>query len=159
MLMAAITLPAAGCKKPDKNAKRTDGRTVKASIAEFNPDDVSIDLDKWGTARVDDWLVQEAFNRSFEGIDRCIVELKQRKRMSEDKTLGGNVEFAVKLNPSKERPFAVNATLSNGKLSKDEKFKGCLREAVAEAGYPTYDGPPQVAEFYVEPLDPGFEYE
>lgn len=156
-LMAVVAAPAVGCKKPDKQSKR-HGRTVKAAIAEFDPNAMELDLDKWGTERVDDWLVQEAFNRSFDGIDRCIAEFKQRKGLEEDKTLEGNVEFAVKLNPKKSEPFAVNASLTNDKLGKDQQLKDCLRESVASAEFPTYDGPPQVAEFWVEPLDAGYEY-
>jgi hypothetical protein len=158
LMSAALAVSVAGCKKPDARSSR-GARTVKASVAEFDPANVELDLNKWGTKRVDDWLVQEAFNRSFDGMDRCVAEHKQRKGIPEDRTLGGDAEFEVQLNPSNARPFAVNAKLSDGKLSKDKALRDCLREVVADVGFPTYDGPPQVAAFTVQPLDAGYAWE
>lgn len=155
-LATAVSLGAVACKKPDG---RSGGkRTVKATIAEFDPASMTVDLDAYGTERVDDWEVQQAFNRSFEGLDKCVVDAKGRRGVSDEDALAGDVDFAVKLNPKAAKPFAVNATLSDETLNGDSKLKDCLREAVAGVGYPTYDGPPQVAEFYTQ-LDPGSVYE
>jgi hypothetical protein len=152
-LATAFALPLSACKKPDKG--RQGQRTVKASIADFDPNaDVAFDLDKWGTARVDEWQVQEAFNRSFDGMDKCVAKAKAKAGMAEDAALDGDVDFAVKLNPSSKRPFAVNAKMSAKKLDQNKELKDCLREAVAGVGYPTYDGPPQVADFSTQ-VDPG----
>jgi hypothetical protein len=158
LMTAALGLSVTACKKPDPNA-RHNARTVKASVAEFDPASVELDLNKWGTKRVDDYLVQEAFNRSFDGMDRCIAEHKQRKGIPEDRTLQGTADFEVQLNPETGRPFAVNAKLSDGSLDKEKELSDCLREVVADVGFPTYDGPPQVAEFSVQPLDAGYAYE
>lgn len=152
-LAAAFVLPLPACKKPEQG--RQGKRTVKAAIADFDPSaDVELDLDKWSTGRVDEWQVQEAFERSFPGLDACVAKAKAKAGLGENGTLEGEVDFAVKLNPSSKRPFAVNAKLSVKKLDQDAELKSCLREAVAGVGYPTYDGPPQVAEFSTQ-LDPG----
>lgn len=154
-LVTAFALPAVGCKKPDTGRKGK--RTVKATIAEFDPASMTIDLDKYGTERVDDWEVQQAFNRSFDGLDTCVAKAKEKAGVSVGDALDGDVDFAVKLNPKEDKPFAVNATLSASKLNKDQDLKDCLRDAVAGVGFPTYDGPPQVAEFSTQ-LDPGSDY-
>jgi hypothetical protein len=152
-LATAFALPLAACKKPEQG--RAGGRTVKASIADFDPDaDVAFDLDKWGTDRVDEWQVQEAFNRSFDGMDKCVAKAKAKAGKGGESALEGDVDFAVKLNPSSKRPFAVNAKMSAKKWDQNQELKDCLREAVAGVGYPTYDGPPQVADFSTQ-LDPG----
>lgn len=155
-LATAVSLGAVACKKPDKG--RTGKRTVKATIAEFDPSSMTVDLDKYGTERVDDWEVQQAFNRSFDGLDMCVVKARKKHGVAPDSSLGGDVDFAVQLNPKADKPFAVNATLSESKLNKDSDLKDCLRDAVAGVGFPTYDGPPQVAEFSTQ-LDPGSDWE
>lgn len=155
-LVMAFALPTAACKKPDKGRKGK--RTVKATIAEFDPSAMTVDLDKYGTERVDDWEVQQAFNRSFDGLDACVLKAKEKSGVAPEDALDGDVDFAVKLDPNKDKPFAVNATLSSDKWDGDKDLKNCLREAVAGVGFPTYDGPPQVAEFSTQ-LDPGSEYE
>jgi hypothetical protein len=147
----AVSLPA--CKKPDQG--RSAKRTVQAKIADFDPnEEVVLDLDKYGTARVDDYLVSEAFNRSFDGLDKCVQQTKTKEKLGEEAALEGDADFTVKLNPNSERPFAVNAKLSAKKWDQNKELKDCLREAVANAGYPMYDGPPQVAVFSTQ-LDPG----
>ncbi len=155
-LVTAFALPVVGCKKPDKG--RQSKRTVKATIAEFDPASMTVDLDKYGTERVDDWEVQQAFNRSFDGLDACVMKAKDRHKVSDADALDGDVDFAVKLDPDQAKPFAVNATLSAKKWDGDEELKDCLRDAVAGVGFPTYDGPPQVAEFSTQ-LDPGSQWE
>lgn len=154
-LVTAVSFGAA-CKKPDEG--RGSKRTVKATISEFDPASMTIDLDKYGTERADDWEVTQAFNRSFAGLDECVADAKQKHGVGAADALEGDVDFAVKLNPKKSEPFAVNATISSKKWDGDEGLKDCLREAVADVGFPTYDGPPQVAEFYTQ-LDPGSDYE
>lgn len=144
------------CKRPPKGERRVK-RTVKASIAEFDPNsEVKFDLSKYGSQRVDEWLVQEAFNRSFDGLDRCVAAVRGRLKVGGEDVLEGDVDFVVQLNPESDRPFAVSATISNPKLDGDKILKDCLRDAVAEVKYPKYDGPPQVAEFSTQ-LDPGYE--
>jgi|GEM_PF-1522533 len=156
-LATAVSLSAVACKKPDKG-RGAGKRTVKATIAEFDPGSMSVDLDKYGTERVDDWEVQQAFNRSFEGLDECVLAAKKKHGVGDADALDGDVDFAVKLNPKETKPFAVNATLSSKKWNDDKDLKDCLRDAVAGVGFPTYDGPPQVAEFYTQ-LDPGSDFE
>ncbi len=154
-LVTAFALPAVACKKPSKG--RHGKRTVKATIAEFDPASMTVDLDKYGTERVDDWEVQQAFNRSFDGLDACVAKAKDKHKVSDSEALDGDVDFAVKLDPDKSEPFAVNATLSSKKWDDDKDLKDCLRDAVAGVGFPTYNGPPQVAEFSTQ-LDPGSEW-
>jgi hypothetical protein len=152
-LATAFALPVTACKKPEQG--RGAKRTVKAAIADFDPDeDVAFDLDKWGTERADDYAVEQAFNRSFDAMDKCVAKAKAKAGLGDDAALEGDIDFAVKLNPSSKRPFAVRAKMSHRKWDQNKELKECLREAVAEVGYPTYDGPPQVAEFYTQ-LDPG----
>ncbi len=153
-LGALIAITAAGCKEP--KVKR--GRTVKATIATFDPNaDVVLDLDKYGTERPDDYAAQLAFNQSFEGIDACVLAAKERKGISVDKVLKGDMDIAVKLDPLKGKANAVNATLP-GRYDKDAKLKECIRGAVAGVQFPSYDGPPVVVEFSTE-LDAGSEWE
>lgn len=152
---AVIAAPMAGCKKAPNG--RSGKRTVKAAIAEFDPEaDVVLDLDKYGGERVDEWAVQQAFNRSFDGLDKCVADAKGKLGVKAGGQLDGDVDFAVKLNPKSGKPFAVNAKLTSGKLEKNASLKTCMREAVAGVGFPTYDGPPQVAEFSTQ-VDPGTE--
>ena len=153
-LATAVTLGAVGCKKPDK---RSNKRTVKATIAEFDPSKMSVDLDAYGTERADDWEVSQAFNRSFDGLDKCVAEAKKKHGVGDGEALEGDVDFAVQLDPKNKRPIAVNATIDS-KWNDKKDLKDCLRDAVADVGFPTYDGPPQVAEFYTQ-LDPGSDYE
>lgn len=156
VLVASLVVPVA-CKKAPSGRERS-GRTVKkASVAEFDPSQMSFDLDKYGTARADEFEVQEAFNRTFDGLDQCVVAAKQRHNVPESEALEGDVDFQVQLDPKNPKPMGVNATLSASKWNSDRDLKDCLREAVADAGYPTYDGPPQQAEFSTE-LDPGSDY-
>jgi hypothetical protein len=77
--------------------------------------------------------------------------------MSTDSMLAGDLSVAVKLNPKEARPLGVNATLP-GKYDRDSDLKDCIRDAVATASFPTYDGPPIVAEFETQ-LDAGSEWE
>ncbi len=156
-IVVGLALPMAGCKKAPKG--RNGKRTVKAAIAEFDPnEDVTLDLDKFGTDRVDEWQVQQAFNRSFEGLDKCVVAAKAEAGLSADTQLEGDVGFAVKLNPKDPKPSAVNVNVAAGKWAKKKSLTDCLRNAVAEVGFPTYDGPLQVAEFDTQ-RDPGSEVE
>ena len=90
-LVSAFALPTVGCKKPDK---RRGTRTVKATIAEFDPASMTVDLDKYGSERVDDWEVQQAFNRSFDGLDQCVFAAKEKAGMKPEDTLDGDVDFA-----------------------------------------------------------------
>ena len=153
VLATAFAIPLAACKKPEQG--RSAKRTVQAKIADFDPnEDVVLDLDKYGLARVDDYLVSEAFNRSFDGLDKCVQQTKEKAKLDPEAALEGDADFTVKLNPDSERPFAVNAKLSSKKWDGNKELKDCLREAVANAGYPKYDGPPQVAVFSTQ-LDPG----
>ena len=63
--------------------------------------------------------------------------------------------LSVLLNPEGRRPLGVNATMPEG-LKKARELETCLREAVADVDYPSYEGRPVVVEFEIE-IDPGFE--
>ena len=126
---------------------------VTANIAEFDPSaDISLDMDKYGSERPDQYAVQQAFFAAFDGIGACIDAEKERRKT--DEQFEGDVSMAVKLNPEKPRPFGVNATLPEG-FEKATKLKDCMREEVAKVQFPKYDGPPVVVEFEFE-LDPGW---
>jgi hypothetical protein len=163
-LMLGVALPA--CGKSQTKDKASSKREVKvkvggaaapnavgANIAEFDPNaDISLDMDKYGTERPDEYQVQQAFFGQFGAIDECVWAEKDRR--GSERQLPGDVALSVKLNPEQSRPFGVNATMPDG-LSKAEKLANCLREAAASAPYPTYDGPPVVVDFEME-LDPGY---
>jgi hypothetical protein len=157
-LSVAVALPS-GCNK--QSAKKTRAtRTAQASVADFDPDaDFAVDLDAYGSQRVDEWALHEAFNHSFVAMDECVAQTKQRHKLQDDAQLDGSVSIAIKLNPKDPKPFAVNTRLSSKRWDNDGALKDCLRDAVAGVRYPTYDGPPQVATFEVDELDPGFEWE
>ncbi|MCA9708823.1 MAG: hypothetical protein KDK70_23460 [Myxococcales bacterium] len=146
-LMAAATL---GCKEPEIKQDGRKGRTVKATVATFDPSaDVVLDLDKYGAERPDDYEAQMAFHQAFEPMDACVLAAKERKGMPSDQVLGGDMDIAVKLEPKTGKALGVNATLP-GKLDKDAPLKDCIREAVATVHFPKYDGPPVVVEFHTE---------
>jgi hypothetical protein len=153
-LSTLMAVAAVGCKEPEiKQAGRSTGRTVKASIGTFDPNaDVTIDLEKFGTARPDDYAVQVAFNQAFGGLDACVLAVKEKRGISADTQLQGDLDLQVKLDPS-GKALAVNATLP-GKYAKDSTLESCIRDAVGAVQFPPYDGPPVVAEFYTQ-LDGG----
>ncbi len=110
MLGTVMSVAAVGCKNPKIN--KTRGRTVKANIAEFDPNaDFEFDLDKYGTETPDDYAIQLAFNQAFGGLDACVLNAKKDLGLGSSSTLKGEVEFAVQLDPKKGTPAAVNATL------------------------------------------------
>jgi hypothetical protein len=153
LLVIAVSTAAlfTACKEPDLGGEgRARRRVVKAAIAEFDPNaDVSLDA-YFGNQRPDAYGVEQAFNQTFEAMDQCVAAYKQGKSK---KQLTGDAKFAVKLNPKSSRPLGVNADLPKA-LASDGKFKDCMREAVAAAPYPVYDGPPVVANFETQ-VDPG----
>lgn len=156
-LGAVMVLGGVACKNP--KIGETRGRTVKASIADFDPSaDIVLELDKYGTERPDDYEVQMAFNQSFAPLDECVATAKGRLGVGADATLEGELSVAVKLDPAiGVKPAAVNATLPP-RYSTDADLRECVREAVAGVTFPKYDGPPIVAEFACE-LDAGSEWE
>jgi hypothetical protein len=153
-LIAGLTIT--GCNKTSEG--RAKARTVKASMAEFDPN-ADLDLDAWGgSERPDDYAVQMAFNATTEQMDACIAEFKTAKGIKTEKQLDGDFKAMVKLNPKKSTPLGVNAELP-AKYASDAKLTQCMRDAVGAAPYPTYDGPPIVVEFTTQ-LDAGFaEYD
>ena len=156
-LTMAVGLTA--CKNP--KVKSASGRTVKAKIAEFDPNAV-LDLNMGdggggGGQRPDEYQMELAFNQSFGAIDECVVAAKEKRGMATDKQLSGDLDIAVKLNPSKSRPLGVNAKLPK-KFAKDAELSDCVREAVASVPFPTYDGPPIIVEFSTQ-LDAGSEWD
>jgi len=154
--MAAM-MAAAGCKKAEPTKGRRTARLVKAAVASFDPNaDIVLDLDAYGSERPDDYEVQIAFNQSFDGMDACVARHKASRKMKPESQLEGDMQIAVKLNPKKGRPTAVNATLPR-RYDKSKHLKECIRQAVAGVSFPRYDGPPVVAEFETE-LDAGSEY-
>jgi hypothetical protein len=159
LALGLVTATAAiGCKDPEVKGSR--GRTVKATIAEFDPNavmDLNLGDGGGGGERPDDYEVQQKFNDAFGGMDECVAKHKEKKGMSSDAQLPGDLSIAVKLNPKKGTPLGVNATLP-GKLDRETDLKDCIRDAVATVHFPTYDGPPIVAEFETQ-LDAGSEWE
>ena len=124
---------------------------VFAAVPEFNPE-APLDLDRYeGSERPDEEVVMERFNGTFEAIDRCVET--ERKRAHVDQ-VDGNAFVDVLLNPKGNRPLGVNAKTDSD--SSRNKLQGCLREAVASAKFPGYDGPPVVVNFEFE-IDPGYE--
>lgn len=127
---------------------------VTANVAEFDPN-AAVELDlNGGSERPDDYAVQEAFFGQFAALDECVWAEKDRRK-SEDQ-LPGDVTLQVKLNPAGNTPYGVNAEMPE-RLAKATKLQTCLREAAAEAPYPSYDGPPVVVDFVTE-VDPGSEW-
>jgi hypothetical protein len=162
-LMIGLALPACGKSGVQGKTSQRDVKvkvggaaapgSVTANISEFDPNaDISLDMDKWGDQRPDQYVIQQAFFNQFGALDECVWAEKDR-RGSEDQLMG-DVSMAVKLNPESQRPFGVNAAMPEG-FENSTKLKDCLREAAASAGYPTYDGPPVIVDFEFE-LDPGF---
>jgi hypothetical protein len=159
LLALGMIAGTAACKNPE--VKSASGRTVKAKIAEFDPNAV-LELNMGdggggGGQRPDEYQMELAFNQSFGAIDECVIAHKDKKGMAAHKQLKGDLEIAVKLNPSKSRPLGVNATLPK-RYAKATELSDCLREAVASVPFPTYDGPPIVVEFSTQ-LDAGMEWE
>lgn len=123
-----------------------------AAVPSFDPNaDVNLDMSAGGE-RPDDSEVLEVFQSQFDAFDQCV----ETARGGKTRALEGDVHVEVLLNPKGERPLGVNAQLP-AKTSKNRGLRDCLRSAVAEAAYPSYDGVPVVVEFDFE-LDPGFEY-
>lgn len=153
-LATLMAVAATGCKEPEiKQAGRSSGRTVKATIGSFDPNaDVTLDLEKYGSDRPDDYAVQMAFNQSFAALDQCVLAAKERKGIAPDTQLEGDLDLQVRLEPT-GKAVGVNTTLP-GAWSKDEALQSCIRDAVAGVQFPPYDGPPVVAEFYTQ-LDAG----
>ena len=147
-----------GCKEPDlSGGKRGRKRVVKANVAEFDPN-ADIDLDAYfGNERPDDYQIQVAFEQTFDAMDMCVNKAKNELGVAKTNQLHGEAKFAVKLNPKSSRPMGVNADLPK-KYAQNATFKSCMREAVAAAPYPTYEGPPLVVNFETE-IDPGSEWE
>jgi hypothetical protein len=153
-LATLMAVAVVGCKEPEIKQAGRAGRTVKANIATFDPNaDITIDLEKFGTERPDDYAAQVAFNQSFAGIDACVLTVKEKKGMAADSQIPGDLDIAVKLEPLTGKASAVNATLP-GKYDKDSGLKDCIRNAVAQVDFPKYDGPPVTVEFYTQ-LDAG----
>lgn len=155
-LATLMALAAVGCKEPEiKQAGRTAaGRTVKASIGTFDPNaDLGIDLSNFGSERPDDYEVQMAINQGFAAMDACVAAAKERRGISADTQLEGDLDLQVKLEPKTGKAMAVNATLP-AKYAKDKTLDQCIRDAVGGVEFPKYDGPPVVAEFYTQ-LDAG----
>lgn len=153
---ALMALGTAGCKNP--KVSKTRGRTVKANIAEFDPNaDFEFDLDKYGTEAPDDYAVQLAFNQAFGGMDACVLNAKKDMGLGDSSVLAGDLEVAVQLDPISGKPSAVNATLPK-KYARNGPLKDCIRNAVGGIEFPKYNGVPRVAEFTCE-LDAGSEYE
>jgi len=154
VLASLVAVAATGCKEPEiKQAGRSSGRTVKASVGTFDPNaDVTIDLDKYGSERPDDYAVQMAFNQAFVGLDQCVLAAKERKGIAAETQLEGDLDLQVKIDPS-GKAVGVNTTLPE-KWAKDATLESCIRDAVAAVQFPKYDGPPVVTEIYTQ-LDAG----
>lgn len=134
------------------------GRSVKANIAEFDPDaDMDFDVDKWGTELPDEYDIEEAFASSLSKMDTCVLAYRDRSDVDEDEVLDGEVELAIKLNPREGKPAGVNVSLPEAQRE-DKQLSRCIRDAAYSVGYPKYDGPPRVVNLSFE-LDPGYDIE
>lgn len=157
-LGAMLAVTAVGCKGVDKGRK--SNRTVKASIAAFDPNsDIAFEFGDGGGGgeMPDDYAIRMAFNNSFDGLDSCVGSYKGRKGIASGKQLDGELSISVKLNPKDSQPLGINASISS-KHDKDEELKTCLKQAVEKAPFPTYDGAPRIVDFSTE-LDAGSEWE
>jgi hypothetical protein len=126
---------------------------VTANVAEFDRTaDISLDMDKYGSERPDEYAVQQAFFAAFDGIGGCVEAEHNRRKTELSDTFDGDVTMSIKLNPEQPRPFGVNATLPEG-FEKSDKLKDCMREAVGAVEFPSYNGPPVIVDFEFE-LDP-----
>lgn len=135
--------------KPAEPAGERGRKASMASIASFDPsEDIAFDLEAYGSARPDQYEIEQAFATRYGAFDECVAA--EKKRSGKDGQLAGDVSMAIKLNPKSHKPFAVNAELPEG----SKKLNDCLRDAAAAANYPEYDGPPVVVKFSFE-LDPG----
>jgi len=149
--VAAMVTMVTACGKPAEPAGERGRKAAMASIASFDPnEDIAFDLDAYGSARPDQYAIEQAFATRYGAFDDCVAA--EKKRRHKDEQLPGDVAMAVKLNPKSNKPFAVNASLDPGAESK--KLNDCLRDAAAAATYPEYDGPPVQVKFSFE-LDPG----
>ncbi len=147
-----------GCKGVEKGRK--SNRTVKASIQAFDPNaDIGFDFGDGGGGgeMPDDYAIRTAFNASFDGMDACVAAYKERKGMSADKQLDGEISISVKLNPKNSQPLGINASISS-KHDQDDELEMCVKEAVDSAPFPTYDGAPRIVDFSTE-LDAGSEWQ
>lgn len=149
-----VGVAAVGCKGAEKGRKSS--RTAKASIQAFDPNaDVAFEFgDGGGGGEIpDEYGVKLAFESRFDAFDGCVAEYKERKGIAAEKQLDGEVSISVKLNPKASAPSGINLDLSS-KRHDDEQLKTCMKKAIDEAPFPTYDGAPRVVDFSTE-LDPG----
>jgi hypothetical protein len=131
-------------------------RSVKANIAEFDPDaDMEFDMNKWGTELPDEYDIETAFGSSLEKMDGCVISHKSRAKMESDAVLEGEAYLAVQLDPKRGRPAGVNVTLPDA-IQTDTRLSKCIRDVAYKVGYPKYDGPPRVVNLSFE-LDPGYD--
>ncbi len=120
-----------------------------SKVPTFDPH-ATINLDHYnGSERPDERQVMAAFETRNGRIDACVAKARGAKRK-----LDGDAEISILLNPAGHSPKGVNARVPRG-MSKGKTLKQCLRQAVASADYPSYNGPPIVVEFEFE-IDPGF---
>ncbi len=126
--------------------------STQAVVPQFDPDaDIVLDM-KAGGERPDEYAVMQAFEQQYGSFDECVAEAKNGR----NKTLPGDVDVEVLLNPEGSQPLGINAKLD--KSVDKHSLRECLRSAVAAAEYPAYDGPPVVVTFNFE-LDPGTVWE
>lgn len=125
---------------------------AQTTVPEFDPTaDVELDM-KAGGERPDDYTVLQAFEQQYDAFDKCVMKAKKGR----DGQLPGDVDVEVLLNPRGDKPLGVNAKLPS-KVKKNKGLRECLRSAVAQAPYPSYDGVPVVVAFSFE-LDPGSDW-
>ena len=158
LTLCGLLASVAGCKNPEiKQSNGRKARSVQASIADFDPEGgFELDLEKYqGGERPDDYQVSEAFNQTFGALDECVAQAKEARNMGMCDQMKGDADVHVRLNPEDSRPLAVHADIAKP-YAKDDAFVNCVREAVASAPFPTYDGPPVVANFTTQ-IDPGCE--
>ena len=129
-----------------------EAMAAKTSVPTFDANaDVVMDM-KAGGERPDEFQLTSVFEQQYSSFDECVADAKKNP----NKTLPGDVDVEILLNPKGHQPLGINATLPDS-VNKGS-LRECLRGAVAAADYPSYDGPPVVVTFSFE-LDPGTYWE
>jgi len=129
-----------------------EAMAAKTSVPTFDANaDVVMDM-KAGGERPDEFQLTSVFEQQYSSFDQCVADAKKNP----NKTLPGDVDVEILLNPKGHEPLGINATLPD--TVDKRSLRECLRGAVAAADYPSYDGPPVVVSFSFE-LDPGTYWE
>src|SRR5437870_3510842 len=89
-LMIGLALPACGKSGAQGKASQRDVKvkvggatapgSVTANVSEFDPNaDITLDMDKFGVERPDQYVIQQAFFNQFSALDECVWAEKDRR--------------------------------------------------------------------------------